>query len=189
MGGGGQGEDQPVWSEGAQGSWALGTGRMRFFAGQVTEARLPFPLSLSGSFYRFLFLTIGWHFSFSFPDSASCLNNQKLMGMSSLSRKKKKKRICTGQKYQVIGPVAPGPLASASSNTPNGLSFPWSPRCGYSVLRTWLESLGESSLTQIRLAQDAFGAEKISLAFFVGFFGELVNRPHGLQDLIIFFTY
>ena len=27
MGGGGQGEDQPVWSEGAQGSWALGTGR------------------------------------------------------------------------------------------------------------------------------------------------------------------
>lgn len=48
-----------------RGSWALGTGRMRFFAGQVTEARLPFPLSLSGSFSRFLFLTIGWHFSFS----------------------------------------------------------------------------------------------------------------------------
>ena len=92
MGGGGQGEDQPVWSEGAQGSWALGTGRMRFFAGQVTEARLPFPLSLSGSFYRFLFLTIGWHFSFSFPDSASCFNNHKLMGMRSLSRKKKKKK-------------------------------------------------------------------------------------------------
>ena len=69
------------------------------------------------------------------------------------------------QKYQEIGPVAPRPLASASSNTPNGPSFPWSPCCGYSVLRTWLESLGESFLTQIRLAQDAFGAEKISLAF------------------------
>ena len=47
-----------------RGSQALGTGKMRFFAGQATEPRLAFPLSLSGLFSWFLFLTIGCHFSF-----------------------------------------------------------------------------------------------------------------------------
>lgn len=62
---------------------------MRFFAGQATEARLPFPISLCGSFSLFLFLTMDGILVSLLPGSASLPNNQKLMGTVSLSRKNK----------------------------------------------------------------------------------------------------
>ena len=83
-----EGRDQPVpdWGH-ARDPWGWEE-RMRFFTGQATEARLPFPVSPAGSFSLFLFLTIGVAFLYLFPSSASYSNSQKSVG-GSVSQEKK----------------------------------------------------------------------------------------------------
>lgn len=51
-----------------------------------------------------------------------------------------------------------------------------------------LESLGEPCLICASPAQGACRAESLT-GFPVGLIGEVVGRPQGLQDLILFFAY
>lgn len=120
-------------------------------------------------FLGFSFLQSGGILVSPFPDSASCLNNQKLMGMSCLSRKKKISEYAPCKNIKRSDRLPLGSLPLLPPTHSDGFSFPWSSCCGCSVLRTWLESLGEPFLTQIRPAQDAFGAEKNLTGIFCWF--------------------
>lgn len=88
VGGGGQGEDQPAWSEGAQGLLGLGDRKDEILCRPSHRGKASFPTFALRFIFLVSFLQSGGILVSPFPDSASCLNNQKLMGMSCLSRKK-----------------------------------------------------------------------------------------------------
>lgn len=91
VGEGGQGEDQPVWTEGMQRLSGLGDRKDEILCRPSHRAQGL--LSHSHSLVYFLgfsFLQLGVILVSPFSGLASHLNNQKLMGMGSLSRKKNK---------------------------------------------------------------------------------------------------